>query len=65
MNSHNAEKLARNESIRLESGRPRAPHDGVKADVELTIDESFDLGSDPYNSTGRHVIMKSKINRED
>ena len=65
MNSHNVEKVARSESIRLESGKPRASHDELAADVELSIDDSFDLGSDPYNSTGRHVIMKSKIRLED
>ena len=25
---------------------------------ELTIDESFTPGGDPYNTTGRHVIVK-------
>ena len=25
---------------------------------ELAIDEDFDLGGDPYNSTGQHVILE-------
>lgn len=25
---------------------------------ELTIDEDYDLGGDPYNSTGQHVILE-------
>ena len=25
---------------------------------ELTVDEDFDSGSDPYNSTGQHVILE-------
>lgn len=65
MNSHNPEKLARNEAIRLESGKLRAPHDHLVTDAKLSIDDSFDLGSDPYNSTGRHVIMKNKFKLED
>ncbi len=27
---------------------------------ELSIDEDFDLGGDPYNSTGSHVIIEQK-----
>lgn len=27
---------------------------------ELAIDEDFDLGGDPYNSTGQHVILELK-----
>ncbi len=26
----------------------------------LTIDESFDGGGDPYNSTGKHCVLKIK-----
>lgn len=25
---------------------------------ELTVDEDFSTGGDPYNSTGKHVIIK-------
>lgn len=31
----------------------------------LAVDDDFDLGGDPYNSTGRHVIIKSRLNLED
>jgi len=34
-------------------------------DSNLTVDEDFDLGCDPYNATGQHVIMKSKIAKDD
>ena len=33
------------------------------ADIEinsLTLDESFDGGGDPYNSTGKHCVLKFK-----
>ena len=29
---------------------------------ELAIDEDFDRGGDPYNSTGQHVIIRPKKN---
>jgi hypothetical protein len=32
---------------------------------ELAVAEDLDIGGDPYNSTGRHVIIKSKLNLED
>ncbi len=34
-------------------------------ELELTVAEDLDIGGDPYNSTGRHVIIKSKLNLED
>ena len=34
-------------------------------EIELSLDEDFDLGGDPYNSTGRHVIITPKNNLED
>lgn len=27
---------------------------------ELSIDEDFDMGGDPYNSTGSHVILQQQ-----
>ena len=27
---------------------------------ELAIDEDFNVGGDPYNSTGQHVVIKPK-----
>jgi len=32
---------------------------------ELSIDEDFDMGGDPYNSTGSHVILEQKKVAED
>lgn len=32
---------------------------------ELSIDEDFDMGGDPYNSTGSHVILEQKKDAED
>lgn len=32
---------------------------------DLSISEELDKGGDPYNSTGQHVILKSKIEIQD
>ena len=32
---------------------------------KLAIDESFTAGGDPYNSTGKHVIVKLDENAEE
>lgn len=34
-------------------------------DASLTIDEDFDLGCDPYNATGQHVIVELKESKDD
>ncbi len=34
-------------------------------DSSLTVDEDFDLGCDPYNATGQHVVVRPKIMRDD
>ena len=69
MNSHNTktEKAANDDPVRFESDA-----DSVRV-VRLDLTESADLaiaddlnpGGDPYNSTGQHVIIKSKLNLED
>ncbi len=32
--------------------------------TELALDDEFDPGSDPYNATGQHVILKKKTRRD-
>jgi len=39
--------------------------DGLEDVDGLTIADDFDIGGDPYNSTGAHCIIKSDKNRED
>ena len=36
----------------------------VDAD-ELSIVDDYDTGGDPYNTTGQHLVIKSRINIED
>lgn len=69
MNSHNTkpERAANDDSVQIETGT-----DSVRV-LQLDLIEANDLavaddvnpGGDPYNSTGQHVIIKSKIDLED
>ncbi len=60
MNSHNTkpESIVRKESARVNKSSL------VEVD-KLSISEDFDQGSDPYNSTGQHVVIKSNIDLQD
>ena len=60
MKPHNTktESAVRNESVRVIGSKL------VDAEaLSITVDE--DKGSDPYNSTGQHVILKSKLDEQD
>ena len=77
MNSHNPRptKVVRVEDVRIEAdhddflvedGEPLRVLDTDVIDVNnLTIAEDDDAGGDPYNRTGQHVIIKSRINWRD
>ena len=67
MNSHNVDKVVRDESVVVDADeeRVRVLQADVANEGELRIDDDFDLGGDPYNSTGRHVIIKPKDQLED
>lgn len=59
--------MIKDETVRIESddGSVRILRADLVGENDLSIDEGFDLGGDPYNSTGRHVIIKPKTNLED
>ena len=64
MNSHNTktESVGGKEPVRIKSGQeePRILESSLVDSNELAIaDDEYDIG-DPYNSTGRHVIIQSK-----
>ncbi len=40
-------------------------HSDLNEVEELTINEEFDLGTDPYNNTGQHVVIKPKIDADE
>ena len=69
MNSHNpkTESVIRSESVRITDDREevRVIKSGLHEATELSISEDDDIGSDPYNSTGQHVIIRSKIDLQD
>ena len=69
MNPHNTktESVIRNGSDRTGSEREtvRVTKSRLIGAVELSISEDCDPGSDPYNSTGQHVIVKPKVDLQD
>jgi len=69
MNSHNAktESVIKSESVRAgtEKEDARVIESRLIGAAELSISEDCDQGGDPYNSTGQHVIIKSRIDLQD
>ncbi len=64
MNSHNAKAdlVVKIESVQIGFDEDEVrvlKSDLVKA-PELSISDDYDTGSDPYNSTGTHVIIPEK-----
>ncbi len=64
MNLHNPEidNIVKDELVELKSEREdvRVIRNRLTEMPELTISEDDDAGSDPYNSTGHHVILKAQ-----
>jgi len=69
MNSHNSktEPVRAKESASnvLEKEEVRVMTARLVEAADLAISEADDQGSDPYNSTGQHVIIASKIDLQD
>ena len=67
MDSHNTGKYTRHTRATLEAmdKRSRAANVEFSDEPELSVVDDVDVGGDPYNTTGRHVIIKSKLNLED
>lgn len=67
MDSQNSDKQSRPTLATLDAMNKRTRVVDVDAanDPELSVADDLDLGGDPYNSTGRHVIIKSRLNLED
>ena len=69
MNSHNAkmDTVVSKESVRIETDHKdvRILRSSLVDADELAIEDNYDTGGDPYNSTGQHVVIKStKEDRE-
>ena len=67
MNSHNTSKHGRPTRATLDAmnKRTRVVDVDFIDGPELSVADDPDLGGDPYNSTGRHVIIKSRLKLED
>jgi hypothetical protein len=69
VDSHNtkADKVVTNEVVSIDAGLEgvRVLQLDLLEASDLAIANDFNTGSDPYNSTGQHVIIKSRINLED
>jgi hypothetical protein len=68
MNSHNTktEAVVKNVTVQIAANEegPRVVNANLVESAELTISDD-DTGSDPYNSTGQHVIIRAKLIPED
>lgn len=67
MESKNSDKHSRPTLATLDAmdKRTRVVNIDFDDEPELSVADDLDVGGDPYNSTGRHVIIKSKLNLED
>lgn len=69
MSSHNpkAESVVVPETVNIVSEREdvRAINSHPSTSDEISIAEDDDAGTDPYNSTGQHVIIKSRLQQVD
>ena len=69
MDSHNTktDKVVTIEVVRSEAGQEdvRVLQMDLIEVNDLAIADDLNTGGDPYNSTGQHVIITSRINLED
>ncbi len=67
VDSYNSDKHSRPTRATLDAmdKRSRVINVDFVDEPELSVADDDDVGGDPYNSTGRHVIIKSKLNLED
>lgn len=69
MDSHNTKtgKIVTHELVGSEADQEnvRVLQSNLTAANDLAIADDLNTGGDPYNSTGQHVIITSRINSED
>jgi len=69
MNSHNTktEAVVKNVTVQIAANEEetRVVSENLIESADLSISDDDDTGSDPYNSTGQHVIIQSKLIAED
>jgi len=68
MNSHNTKPDMSYHKTPVTSDESIAEAEVVSASLvtqsELSLDDDFDLGTDPYNSTGQHIILSQKSRKD-
>ena len=68
MNSHNpkTEAVVKNVTVQIAANEEesRIVNENLIESAELAISDD-DMGSDPYNSTGQHVIIKANLIPDD
>lgn len=67
MNSHNTktDSVGKPARVVAEKEDVRVIKSSLFEAADLSISKDDDKGSDPYNSTGQHVVIKSKIDPQD
>ena len=69
VNSHNpkSEAVVKTESVRIKSDKDdvRVIKSSLQESAVLSISEDDDAGSDPYNSTGQHIVINSRLDPKD
>ena len=69
MSSHNTktEAVVKEEIVRVKGDRDelRVLKSTLIDSSELSVSEDDEQGGDPYNSTGRHVVIKAKLDLGD
>ncbi len=46
--------------VEIDLGNVQVRHSELKEVEDLAVNEDFSTGGDPYNSTGKHVIIKQQ-----
>jgi len=68
MISHNMKtsKVVSNEPVRVETDHKdmRVLKSELVDANELSIEDDYNTGGDPYNTTGQHLVVKSRIKAE-
>ncbi len=64
MNSHNTRATATYHKTPITTNRNTVESKIVSSSLthqtELALDDDYDLGTDPYNATGQHVVLKKE-----
>ncbi len=64
MNSHNTKATATYHKTPIITDQSivesKIVSSSLTQQTELALDDDYDLGSDPYNATGQHVVLRKE-----